>query len=80
VCVRDLDGTGITPQVLGTGFSHFPPHRRLVKRCNKPDRREFLKVARLTALGFLATGVIGFVVKVIFIPVRGPVRLTCSYT
>lgn len=43
--------------------------RRLVKRCNKPDRKEFLKVARLTALGFLATGVIGFLVKVIFIPV-----------
>lgn len=43
---------------------------RLVKRCNKPDRKEFLKVAKLTALGFLATGVIGFVVKVIFIPIN----------
>ena len=43
---------------------------RLVKRCNKPDRKEFLKVARLTAMGFLATGVIGFIVKVIFIPVN----------
>lgn len=43
---------------------------RLVKRCNKPDAKEFAKVARLTALGFLATGVIGFIVKVIFIPIN----------
>ncbi|KAL4429012.1 hypothetical protein ABPG77_006051 [Micractinium sp. CCAP 211/92] len=43
---------------------------RLVKRCQKPDRKEFTKVARLTAMGFLAVGLIGFLVKVIFIPIN----------
>ncbi|PRW39073.1 transport Sec61 subunit gamma [Chlorella sorokiniana] len=43
---------------------------RLVKRCQKPDRKEFSKVARLTGVGFLAVGLIGFLVKVIFIPIN----------
>ncbi|EFN54073.1 hypothetical protein CHLNCDRAFT_136180 [Chlorella variabilis] len=43
---------------------------RLVKRCQKPDRKEFTKVAKLTGIGFLAVGLIGFVVKVIFIPIN----------
>ena len=44
--------------------------RRLVKKCKKPDRKEFLKVARLTAVGFLAVGFLGFFVKLIFIPIN----------
>ncbi|KAK2076913.1 hypothetical protein QBZ16_005141 [Prototheca wickerhamii] len=43
---------------------------RLLNRCQKPDRAEFTKVARLTAMGFLATGLIGFFVKLIFIPIN----------
>ncbi|KAL2937866.1 Protein transport protein Sec61 subunit gamma-2, partial [Bienertia sinuspersici] len=38
---------------------------RLVKRCHKPDRKEFSKVAFRTAVGFM-----GFVVKLIFIPIN----------
>jgi protein transport protein SEC61 subunit gamma-like protein len=44
--------------------------RRLVKRCEKPDRKEFLKVAQKTAMGFFIVGFIGFVVKLVFIPVN----------
>ncbi|XP_024401927.1 protein transport protein Sec61 subunit gamma [Physcomitrium patens] len=43
---------------------------RLVKRCHKPDRREFSKVAIRTALGFIVMGFIGFFVKLIFIPIN----------
>lgn len=46
------------------------PRRRLLKRCEKPDAKEFAKVARLTAVGFLAVGFIGFFVKLIFIPIN----------
>ncbi|XP_057778965.1 protein transport protein Sec61 subunit gamma-1-like [Salvia miltiorrhiza] len=38
---------------------------RLVKRCHKPDRKEFTKVATRTAIGF-----VGFFVKLIFIPIN----------
>jgi protein translocase SEC61 complex gamma subunit len=42
----------------------------LLKRCEKPDRKEFWKVARLTSVGFLAVGFLGFFVKLVFIPIN----------
>ncbi|KAL2902385.1 Protein transport protein Sec61 subunit gamma-2 [Bienertia sinuspersici] len=35
---------------------------RLVKRCHKPDRKEFSKVAFRTAVGFVVMGFVGFFV------------------
>ncbi|XP_012445899.1 protein transport protein Sec61 subunit gamma [Gossypium raimondii] len=43
---------------------------RLVKRCHKPDRKEFTKVALRTAVGFVVMGFVGFFVKLIFIPIN----------
>lgn len=43
---------------------------RLVKRCTKPDRREFNKITIRTAIGFVVMGFIGFFVKLIFIPIN----------
>ncbi|KAL2665413.1 hypothetical protein AAZV13_02G220400 [Glycine max] len=43
---------------------------RLVKRCHKPDRKEFSKVAVRTAIGFVVMGFVGFFVKIIFIPIN----------
>ncbi|KAK5783235.1 hypothetical protein F383_02719 [Gossypium arboreum] len=52
---------------------------RLVKRCHKPDRKEFTKVAFRTAIGFVVMGFVGFFVKLIFTPLTtlllDPVRL-----
>eukprot|EP00854_Cymbomonas_tetramitiformis_P020241 gene20241-24234_t len=45
---------------------------RLVKRCTKPDRKEFMKISFRTALGFVVLGFIGFFVKLIFIPMYVP--------
>ena len=43
---------------------------RLVKRCTKPDRKEFSKIAIATAIGFGLMGFIGFFVKLIHIPIN----------
>jgi len=43
---------------------------RLVKRCTKPDRKEFVKIAVATAIGFAIMGFIGFFVKLIHIPIN----------
>jgi len=43
---------------------------RLVKRCTKPDRKEFQKIAVATAIGFAIMGFIGFFVKLIHIPIN----------
>ncbi|VDM75651.1 unnamed protein product [Strongylus vulgaris] len=43
---------------------------RLVKRCTKPDRKEYQKIAVATAIGFAIMGFIGFFVKLIHIPIN----------
>lgn len=43
---------------------------RLIKRCTKPDRKEFTKIAIATAIGFGLMGFIGFFVKLIHIPIN----------
>jgi len=43
---------------------------RLIKRCTKPDRKEFSKIAIATTIGFGIMGFIGFFVKLIHIPIN----------
>uniref|UniRef100_A0A7N0SZD7 Protein transport protein Sec61 subunit gamma n=1 Tax=Kalanchoe fedtschenkoi TaxID=63787 RepID=A0A7N0SZD7_KALFE len=43
---------------------------RLVTRCHKPDRKEYTKVASRTAIGFVVMGLVGFFVKLVFIPIN----------
>ncbi|CAJ0938956.1 unnamed protein product, partial [Mesorhabditis belari] len=43
---------------------------RLVKKCTKPDRKEYQKIAMATAIGFAIMGFIGFFVKLIHIPIN----------
>lgn len=43
---------------------------RLVKRCTKPDLKEFQKIALATLVGFVIMGFIGFFVKLIHIPIN----------
>ncbi|GAB0489341.1 hypothetical protein MMPV_000559 [Pyropia vietnamensis] len=43
---------------------------RLLRRCTKPDRREFTKIATATAIGFAVMGFIGYFVRLLHIPVN----------
>lgn len=43
---------------------------RLVKRCTKPDAKEFKEIALATTVGFLVMGFIGYFVKLIHIPIN----------
>ncbi|CAE8588466.1 unnamed protein product, partial [Polarella glacialis] len=44
--------------------------RRLVQRCTKPDTKEFKKIAVACAMGFCIMGFIGYIVKLVFIPIN----------
>lgn len=48
----------------------FVSSRRLLQRCSKPDAREFKKIAFSCAIGFVVMGFIGYMVKLIFIPIN----------
>jgi len=43
---------------------------QFINRCTKPDKREFLKISQAVGVGFLVMGVIGYIVKLIHIPVN----------
>eukprot|EP00172_Hildenbrandia_rubra_P001150 Plantae.Rhodophyta-Hildenbrandia_rubra.ctg17070.p1 GENE.Plantae.Rhodophyta-Hildenbrandia_rubra.ctg17070~~Plantae.Rhodophyta-Hildenbrandia_rubra.ctg17070.p1 ORF type:complete len:132 (-),score=7.94 Plantae.Rhodophyta-Hildenbrandia_rubra.ctg17070:375-770(-) len=43
---------------------------RLVRKCNKPDQKEFMKIATATAVGLGVMGFIGFFVRLIHIPIN----------
>ncbi|XP_038949670.2 protein transport protein Sec61 subunit gamma-like [Rattus norvegicus] len=42
----------------------------LVKRCTKPDRKDFQKIAMATATGLAIMGFIGFFVKLTHTPIN----------
>ncbi|CAF0848776.1 unnamed protein product [Rotaria sordida] len=48
----------------------FKDSYRLIKKCTKPDRKEYQKIAMATAIGFAIMGFIGFFVKLIHIPIN----------
>jgi len=43
---------------------------QFLNRCTKPDKREFIKISQAVGMGFVIMGVIGYVVKLIHIPVN----------
>ncbi|XP_062535167.1 protein transport protein Sec61 subunit gamma-like [Armigeres subalbatus] len=57
-------------KIYEPGRSFAKDSIRLIKRCTKPDRREFQKIAIATAIGFCIIGFIGFFVKLIHIPIN----------
>ncbi|KAH8820725.1 hypothetical protein F5884DRAFT_660571 [Xylogone sp. PMI_703] len=43
---------------------------QFVNRCQKPDRAEFTKISQAVGVGFLVMGAVGFIVKLIHIPLN----------
>ncbi|KAF9422911.1 Sec61p translocation complex subunit [Podila epigama] len=48
-----------------------------MNRCTKPDRKEFMQITQAVSMGFLIMGVIGFVVKLIHIPINNILVRPC---
>lgn len=43
---------------------------KFLNKCSKPDSREFYGIVRAVGAGFLVMGVLGYVVKLVHIPIR----------
>jgi len=48
----------------------FRDGAQFMNRCTKPDRREFVKISQAVGVGFLVMGAIGYLVKLVHIPVN----------
>eukprot|EP00293_Proteomonas_sulcata_P005451 CAMPEP_0184326162 /NCGR_PEP_ID=MMETSP1049-20130417/142363_1 /TAXON_ID=77928 /ORGANISM="Proteomonas sulcata, Strain CCMP704" /LENGTH=77 /DNA_ID=CAMNT_0026648339 /DNA_START=2077 /DNA_END=2310 /DNA_ORIENTATION=+ len=56
--------------VTTPAYTFYRDSKMLVRRCAKPDKNEFSKIALATGVGFLVMGFIGFFVKLMFIPIN----------
>ncbi|KAF4585357.1 hypothetical protein XA68_13289 [Ophiocordyceps unilateralis] len=43
---------------------------QFMHKCQKPDRKEFVKISQAIAIGFLTMGTVGYIVKLIHIPIN----------
>ncbi|ONH66131.1 Protein transport protein SSS1 [Cyberlindnera fabianii] len=48
----------------------FKDGAAFVKKCTKPDQKEYLKIIRAVGVGFIMMGVVGYAIKLIHIPIR----------
>ncbi|KAJ9161622.1 hypothetical protein NKR19_g2072 [Coniochaeta hoffmannii] len=44
---------------------------QFINRCQKPDKKEFLKISQAVGVGFLIMGAVGYFVKLVHIPLNG---------
>ncbi|KAL1847532.1 hypothetical protein VTK73DRAFT_10334 [Phialemonium thermophilum] len=43
---------------------------QFARRCEKPDKKEFLKICTAVGTGFVVMGVVGYIVKLIHVPLN----------
>ncbi|EIM23307.1 protein translocase SEC6 [Wallemia mellicola CBS 633.66] len=43
---------------------------QFMKRCTKPNKREYIQICKAVAIGFAIMGFIGYFVKLIHIPIN----------
>jgi len=43
---------------------------QFMNRCQKPNKKEFIKLCQAVGLGFVVMGAIGYVIRIIHIPVN----------
>ena len=39
-------------------------------KCTRPDKAEYTKILQASAMGFLVMGFIGYIIKLVFIPIN----------
>ncbi|KAK9448653.1 uncharacterized protein V1518DRAFT_427803 [Limtongia smithiae] len=48
----------------------FKDGSAFIKRCAKPNKKEYLRIVQIVGMGFIVMGTIGYIVKLVHIPIR----------
>jgi protein transport protein SEC61 subunit gamma-like protein len=56
--------------MFGDLTDFYKASKNFIINCQKPDRKEFMTIAKQCSLGFLIMGTIGFVIKLIFLMIN----------
>jgi protein transport protein SEC61 subunit gamma-like protein len=43
---------------------------KFFNKCEKPNKKEYLQITKSCAIGFLIMGIIGYIIKLLFIPIN----------
>ncbi|AWU73824.1 uncharacterized protein C5L36_0A04230 [Pichia kudriavzevii] len=43
---------------------------RFLQKCTKPSQKEYMQLIRAVGMGFIMMGVVGYLIKLIHIPIR----------
>ncbi len=54
-----------TKEILNSGKSFFMKCKRVWHSLRKPTQKEFLMVTKISAIGILAIGVLGFAISIV---------------
>lgn len=56
--------------VLDAPVQFIDESRKFLARCSKPSAKEYFEIIRAVGTGFVVMGALGYVVKLIHIPIR----------
>jgi protein transport protein SEC61 subunit gamma-like protein len=48
----------------------FDEWAKFLSKCDKPTKKQYLRMAQSCAMGILIMGVIGYLIKLLFIPIN----------
>ena len=48
----------------------YKESENFLTKCQKPDKKEYMQSLKYCAIGFLVMGVIGYILKLVFIPIN----------
>ena len=48
----------------------FDDWAKFLNKCEKPNRKQYLRLAQSCVLGILIMGVVGYLVKLLFVPIN----------
>ncbi|CAN3358966.1 protein transport protein Sss1p [Diutina catenulata] len=48
----------------------FKDGSAFVKKCQKPTKKEYMKIIKAVGVGFIMMGIVGYAVKLLHIPIR----------
>lgn len=43
---------------------------KFFNKCEKPSKKEYMKITKSCAIGFLIMGIIGYFIKLLFLPIN----------
>jgi len=55
---------------LDTPKEYYQESVKFINKCSKPDTKEFYNILRAVGAGFLVMGILGYIVKLVHIPIR----------